>query len=175
MKSIISYHNKTPFWKNALVISSAVLFVYVLLNNGIISIIFLGFSYVLLQREGAEINLITKQYRTFISVLGIKFGKWKTLPKQQYISVFSTTESTRIWAASASAKVKNDVILLNLFSETNKKIEIYKTYDLNEAFDIALRIANDLKIDLLDATTPNDYKWVDLKTYTNTGKIKYID
>ena len=48
---------------------------------------------------------------------------------------------------------------LNLFYNTNKKIEVYKTEDLQEAFELAKHLADTFQIDILDATE-RETKWL---------------
>lgn len=79
--------------------------------------------------EGSEINLEIKTYRTIKSIFGIHLGKWKPCPKFEYISVFKTKEIIKRAIPTNSTTYTNDIILLNLFYEGNKKITIYKTYN----------------------------------------------
>lgn len=174
MDSIIKYIKRVPTWKNAIGIGATALSIYGMITSGITSIVLLGLGFALLRTEGVEIDLASKKYRELISILGINFGKWKVLPELDYISVFATTESTRVWASAASAVVKDRVILLNIFYDGNKKIEVYRSYDLKDAFTVASHYADALIIDLLDATTPNDFKWVDKNVLRDTGEVKYI-
>lgn len=113
--------------------------------------------YTLIQ-EGSEINLHNKMYRTFYSILGIRFGKWKPIPNFEYVSVFSTAETQQVNMVSAPLRVKSKVILLNVFYG-NKHITFYKTSDVNDAFKVAHHFKNALHIDILDATA-RDKKWL---------------
>lgn len=109
-------------------------------------------------REGSEINLHNKMYRTFYSFLGFQVGKWKPIPNFDYVSVFSTSETQQINIISAPVNVKSKVILLNLFYG-NKHITFYKTSDADDAFKVANHFKVALDIDVLDATT-RDKKWL---------------
>ena len=133
---------------------------------GIVSIIkdikglvplFIGF-YLLIQ-DGIELDYKNKTYRRIKSLFGITIGKWQPLPEIEYISVFKTTETTTVWAASASANVSSAVVKVNLFYNTNQKIEIYDTKDVEDAFSKAKEIASILHVDILDATT-RETKWL---------------
>ncbi|MDI1255569.1 MAG: hypothetical protein PSV16_05665 [Flavobacterium sp.] len=113
----------------------------------------------LLNREGSEINLFNKMYRKVNSVFGIKFGKWNPLPKIKYISVFKTLQNQTVNYISATATVTNDIILLNLFYDRNKKTTAYSTSDKADAFDVAQHLAMALEIDIFDATERKT-KWL---------------
>lgn len=133
---------------------------------GVISIIkdikglvplFIGI-YLLIQ-DGVELNYENKTYRQVKSLFGITLGKWQPIPDIEYISVFKTTETTTVWAASASANVSSSVVKVNLFYNTNQKIEVYDSKNLDDAFSKAKQIATVLNVDILDATT-RDTKWL---------------
>lgn len=113
--------------------------------------LFIGI-YLLIQ-EGMELDYKNNKYRRVKSFLGLTVGKWQPLPKIDYVSVFKTTETTTVWAASASANVSNAVVKVNLFYNTNQKIEIYDSRDLEDAFSKAKQIASVLNTDILDATS----------------------
>ena len=133
---------------------------------GIVSIIkdikglvplFIGF-YLLIQ-DGIELDYKNKTYRRIKSLFGITIGKWQPLPEIEYISVFKTTETTTVWAASASANVSNAVVKVNLFYNTNQKIEIYNSKNEDDAFSKAKQLAAILHVDILDATS-GETKWL---------------
>jgi len=132
-----------------------VLLIYGYLYGGVLC----GLSIFYLRQEGSEIDFDTNTYRTFTEVLGMRFGKWKELPKIEYVSVFSTTESVIVRSRSAEATVKSDIIVVNLFYNGNHRIKAYKAKKKKEAFNIAKQIAERLKIDILDATEAES-KWI---------------
>ncbi|MUU78495.1 hypothetical protein [Winogradskyella endarachnes] len=113
----------------------------------------------LLIQDGVELNFKQNTYRRTKSFFGLSFGKWQPLPDIDYVSVFKTTETTTVWAASASANVSSAIVKVNLFYNTNQKIEIYDTKDVDEAFTKAKQIASVLQIDVLDATS-RETKWL---------------
>ena len=61
-------------------------------------------------QEGVEVNLKQSTYRKTKSLFGIVLGKWQPLPEIDYVSVFKTSETTTVWAASASANVTNAIV-----------------------------------------------------------------
>jgi len=110
-------------------------------------------------RAGIEFDLTTKKYRQTNNLFNLSFGQWKDFPEIQYVSVFKTRQTTRVWVSSASANVTEHIIKVNLFHNTNQKIEAYETKDINDAFEKAKQIASILNIDILDATE-RESKWL---------------
>ena len=172
MDTIISYSRKLALWKKAVGV--------IILAFGIYSLMLSPFAFVpillaimLLKVEGTEIDLSSKTYRKITSVLGIKFGKWKPLPELEYISVFSTKEVVTARALSAETSHSEDIIVLNLFYDRNKKLKVYQTQSISDAFDVASHISDALSIDLLDATRANDYRWVDREVYRTNKTLVY--
>lgn len=113
----------------------------------------------LLTQNGMELDYKNNTYRRVKSLFGITVGKWQPLPNIEYVSVFKTTETTTVWAASASANVSSSVVKVNLFYNTNQKIEIYDSKNADDAFSKAKEIAKILNIDVLDATS-RETKWL---------------
>lgn len=175
MSKTIRYVGKVSLVKTIIGILIAGFSLYIFFFVNYFGIVPIAISLVLLQTDGSEIDLSSKKYRKIYSVLGMDFGKWIDIPKIEYVSVFATQENIAVWASSASANVKNDVFKLNLFYDTNKKIEAYTSYDMKDAFDVGHHLAEALLTDLLDATTTGDFKLVDKDVYRETQTIKYID
>lgn len=123
---------------------------------GIIGFV-LGFYF--LKSDGIEIDLESKKYRNTIHLFGLSYGQWKVLPDIEYVSVFKTSQTTRVWVSTASTNVTNTVIKVNLFYNTNQKIEVYVCDNTDDAFKIAQQIATALNIDVLDATS-RETKWL---------------
>jgi len=97
------------------------------------------------------------------------------LPELKYISVFATTETTKLSSLGASRNITENIIDLNLFDINNRKIEVTNTDNQEDAFEIALHIADALLIDILDATRTNDFRWVNKNVYRDKGIIEYDD
>lgn len=176
MNAVITYTRKVPVWKKIAGITAVLIGLYgIIIQLDFILLVPLVLGLVLLKTDGSEINLESRTYRKTTSFLGVKFGAWKTLNNPEYISVFNTTEDVTIRALSAETTNTFPIIVLNIFYEKNKKITVYKTKNINDAFDVASHIADALLIDLLDATTKGDYKWVDKDVLRENGAIEYID
>jgi len=152
------FKRKLPIWKLVLGVLALIV--------GAISIfstfkgfVLTGMGIFFLLVEGSEFDFKKQKYREIKSVLGISIGKWKPIPDIEYVSVFRTTETTTIRESSAEANVSNEIIKLNLFYNTNQKIEAYNTYNIDNAFKKAKEIASLLNVDILDATE-RESKWL---------------
>ena len=121
-------------------------------SGNTLGIIFIISSLFFFKYDGIEINFETKKYRNIYGVLNFKFGKWEDLPDVEYVSVFKTTQTSRVWVSTASTVVTNTFIKVNLFYNTNRKLEIYESEKSDDTFRIAKEIALRLDIDILDAT-----------------------
>ena len=108
---------------------------------------------------GIEIDLNNKKFRNTFDLFSLSFGKWNNLPKVEYISVFKTRESSVLRAITAETVVKNEIIKINLFYDSNKKITAYVTQNKEDAFKKAKEISVILDVDILDATE-REYKWL---------------
>lgn len=173
MDTIISYNRKIAVWKITvgLLILAFGLYNLFYTHFGVIPLL-LGFM--LLKTTGTEIDLASKTFRNTSSVLGVKIGSWKPLPEIEYVSVFATKESVTARALSAETTHIEDITVVNLFHDRNKKLTVYKTNGIHDAFDVAFHIADALLVDVLDATVKNDYRWVDKDAYRTSKKIVYV-
>jgi len=161
MKRTIKFIEKATFSKQ-LIGSSMILFAVVTLfiYFYLYGLFILAIGLILVHRKGAEIDLDKKQYRELLSIYGFLFGLWEKLPENiKYLSVFKTKENKRYRGFTASATVANEIIKLLLFYNKNNRIEIYKTTDLDDAFNNAKFISDELNIKILDATIKPS-KWL---------------
>jgi len=101
-----------------------------------------------------------KKYKKELSFLFFKYGKWKRLPELEYVSAF---------------KNSHDEFEVNLWYYKNRHFKIAIYYDFDDAINAAYKISNTMNIDLLDATTRGDFKFVDIDVYRDSGIIKHID
>ena len=135
-----------------------------------LSILLLAFALGALQQTGITIDFDTNRYKSTFGFLSLKFGRWKELPDIEYVSLFKTSEKTRVWVSAASTLTKNTVYIVNLFYDRNKRLEGYRSYDKNEGLRTALLFADALQTDLLDATI-NPSEWLDKAILRDSGKI----
>ncbi len=111
-----------------------------------ILIVAIGFVF----QKSVYIDLERSRFRNTFEIGPIKLGQWKTIKNYEYVSVFHQPLEN-----------KNKIFEVNLWYDTNKHWELYEENDASEAFSIAFEISEQLNIDLLDATVPNDYRWID--------------
>lgn len=160
MENIISYTGNIPFVKRFFGISFILLGVIMLVLTGsLFTFIFIAIGLGLNIADGTDINLTNKSIRSFQSLFGIKYGKWKQIPNFEYVSVFKTNESQTIRVVTAETTLNSSVFLVNLFYNRNKHITFYKTTDKTKAFEVADHFKLALEIDVLDATE-KEKKWL---------------
>ncbi|RZN84679.1 MAG: hypothetical protein EVB11_01100 [Winogradskyella sp.] len=153
-----TFKRQLPLWK--LILGTLALIVGIVsLFTDFTGFIIIGMGIFLLLINGSEFDFEHHKYRKIKSILGISIGKWEPLPDIEYVSVFKTNELTTLRSRSAEANVKNEVIKLNLFYNTSKRIEAYRTYNIDDAFNKAKEIASLLNVDILDATE-RESKWI---------------
>jgi hypothetical protein len=158
--SIITYLKDIPLMKKVFGILIIIAGLYIFLTSNILfGLIFIVIGINLLLREGSQINLENKTYRTVKSIFGMHIGKWKPCPEFEYISVFRTKENQTVNVVSATTTFTNEVILLNLFYNRNKHLTFYKTDNKDDAFKVAEHFKLALDIDILDATE-SETKWL---------------
>ena len=114
------------------------------------------FSYTI----NCHFDLENKLFKREFTIGIFKYGKWKPLPKLDYVSLFATDQS---------------VFQINLWNNKNKHWDLYEEFNYKDAFKIAFELSELLNIDLLDATIPGNFKWVDKKASKETGEMKYLD
>ena len=128
-------------------------------SQNILGFLFCLLSLYFFKTEGIEIDLKNKKYRNINSLFSVTFGQWKDFPKIEYVSVFRTTQTTRVWVSTASTNITEKSVMVNLFYNTNQKIVAYETKDVAVAFKRAKEIASALNLDILDATE-RESKWL---------------
>ncbi len=154
MNSIITYTKDVPVFKYVLGTIVLLFGLFLLFSGGLfIGSLFTVIGINLFSSEGSEIDLSNKTYRNIKSVFGLKFGKWKSFPEFEYVTIFKTKESQKINMVSTSTAIQYGIIHLNLFYNRNKHITVYKTHEIEDAFKVAKHIASAIDIDILDATS----------------------
>ncbi|WP_179351136.1 hypothetical protein [Winogradskyella vidalii] len=114
-------------------------------------------------RKSVHVDLKNSKFRPTFSVGPLKFGQWQTIKNYQYVSVFHQPTVDG-----------NYIFEVNLWYDDNKHFELYFVNNYQEAFLMGYELSEQLNIDLLDATVPNDFKWVDKdewKAKIASGKI----
>ena len=104
-------------------------------------LIFFGiyFSYTI----NCHFDFDKKRFKREYTIGIFKYGKWRPLPKLDYVSLFALNES---------------IFQVNLWNNKNKHWDLYEEFNFEDAFKIAFELSELLNIDLLDATIPNNFK-----------------
>lgn len=124
----------------------------------------IGFGVAFSFHQSVYIDIENSKFRTTIEIGPVKLGQWKTINSYEYVSIFHQPLSDG-----------DKIFEVNLWYDRNKHWELYEKYDYKEAFLIGFEISELLNIDLLDATIPNNYKWIDKKASKEAGKMVYLD
>jgi hypothetical protein len=123
---------------------------------GLGSLFFFAYS------KGVEINFEQHKFRKAKFLGNIPYGEWEEIPEIKYVSVFKVISSQSIIGiAGGRVTSREKITQINLIYGSNKRINVYKTDDTNDAFEKALFIAQHLNVKLFDATSRNT-KWIDL-------------
>lgn len=101
-------------------------------------------------RKGIQIRPKSKEFKATFRIGPLILGQWKKIPKPEYVSVFQQASSQG-----------SSIFIVNLWYDKNKHWELYTNTDYEEAFLMGFDLSEQLDIELLNATTPNDYKWID--------------
>lgn len=99
-----------------------------------------------------------KLFKREFSIGIFNYGRWRDLPQIDYISLFAVNQNT---------------FQINLWNNKNKHWDLYEEFNYNDAFKIAFELSELLNIDLLDATIPGDFKWVNKVASKKEGKMIY--
>lgn len=171
-KNIIICEGNRPLWQNiiaALNYTAGFVFLYLFLklfrfdleslrgSIGVLILSFLGFSggFALSYVNNIILDLNNRQFKNEYVVSFIKIGKWQKLPNILYISVFKQLLENR-----------NYIFKVNVWHQKNKHFTIYESFNYESALEMGFHISNKLEVKLLDATKPNNYK------YLSTQEVK---
>ncbi|MFD2822679.1 hypothetical protein ACFS5M_03300 [Lacinutrix iliipiscaria] len=174
--NIIIAGAKKPFWQLIIaalcftaviaIISSSVLYNYFNLNSFkkigtltevIIYLIGIGIGFS--SQKRIYVNLKTSKFRSTREVGPIKVGRWKTIKNYEYVSIFHQPLTNGAY-----------VFEVNLWYNGNKHFELYSENNFKSALEVGYDLSEELNIDLLDATIPNDYKWIDKEALKQNAK-----
>ena len=111
-------------------------------------LIFLG-TYFSSQKR-IYIDLENSRFKPSTEIGFLKFGRWKTIHNYEYVSIFYDV-----------SKNIDERFEVNLWYDKNKHFELYARNNFEDAITVAYNLSEALNIDLLDATIPNDFKWID--------------
>ncbi len=180
-QNIIVSESQRPLWQRiiaSLFFTAAIsLLVYTLysanwndnnlknIGHAINDVIYLfGFGIAFSFHKSVYIDIHESKFRQTYEIGPIKFGQWKMISNYEYVSVFHQP-----------LEDGDKIFEVNLWYDKNKHWELYEKHDYKEAFLIGFEIADLLKIDILDATIPNNYKWIDIEASKKSGEMIYLD
>lgn len=101
-----------------------------------------------------------KRFKREFTIGVFRYGRWRALPKINYVSLFAINEGT---------------FQVNIWNDKNKHWDLYEEFNIKDAFVIAFELSELLNVRLLDATVRNNFRWVDKKATTQSGEMKYFD
>lgn len=116
--------------------------------------ILLYFAALCIMASKLYFDLENRRYKKETILLFIRYGSWQPLPELEYVSVFYQLHLTGDGNNTGTYNV-------NLWHAGNKHFTIQEDGSADTAFDMASKIAIQLNIPLLDATEPDDFKWID--------------
>ncbi len=111
----------------------------------------LGFNFSL--KKQIHINLSQSKFKTTKGVGSIGIGRWRTIENYEYVSLFVEPATMNF--------------VVRLWCNGNRDFTLYESHDFELALGMAYDLSEELNIDLLDATIPNDYKWIDKEKLKN--------
>ena len=114
------------------------------------SILFIGAGIAFTLTKSIHIDIKNSKFRPTYNIGPLKFGQWQKIENYEYVSVFHQPLEGGSY-----------IFEVNLWYDKNKHFELYKENNYKEAFLVGFELSEELDIDLLDATVPNDFKWVD--------------
>lgn len=110
---------------------------------------------------GVQINFRKKIYRTYIRILGFKYGKWVTIPAIDYVTVFVGHYSQDMGVASISKTDNYSDFKINLIVSKTQRFDAGGFNNKPEALKTAENIAREIGVKLLDFTSL-ELRWVEL-------------
>lgn len=98
-------------------------------------------------------DLNNKQYKVAYGVGPISWGKWRTLPEIEYVSVFRQPK-----------KDGSFIFETNLWYADNRHFNVYQNDDKEKVMLMGKSVAKLLKVNLWDATVPQKGHWIKSET-----------
>ncbi|MDP2724362.1 MAG: hypothetical protein Q8O72_16545 [Bacteroidales bacterium] len=127
--------------------------------NPIGLILFIAGIALALFREGIEIRIKERQFRSYTSIFTIFMGKWKPLPEIEYITIFNERVNQEAWMLSIHGNTLDEHIKVVIVHGNHQQIPVGIFKDKEMAVEAATKLATQLGTKLLDYTT-KDPVWV---------------
>ncbi|MEL1244703.1 hypothetical protein AAEO56_10560 [Flavobacterium sp. DGU11] len=122
----------------------------------LIALLTIDFVFMLWMVIYIKFDVAGRRFKKEYTVGLLRLGMWRKLPQIDYISVFKQLGSSD---EGESLFIRYDV---NVWYNDTKHFTIYTHPDKSQSYSMAMRLAVKLNVDMLDATIPNDFKWVEL-------------
>ena len=116
------------------------------------------FSFIVIREK---FDLENRKYLDYYGFLGIKIGKWKEIPKTDYVTVFPERSVQGKNLMSISSHHAETYYKIDLIISRTKRINAGQVYDKKAALEKGKEIAKALNVRLLDYTT-EESKWVEV-------------
>jgi hypothetical protein len=114
----------------------------------ILASLFVSFSF-----SGIQIDFDKDTYNEYLGLFLLKFGKWKTLPEIQYVTVFNDHYVQEMHVASISGTQTVEDVKINLVITKSSFISIGKFKNKTSALETGHLLASNLKTKLLNYTS----------------------
>lgn len=138
--------------------------IYLIINLniiGILSIIFgsiFSFSFI-----GIRFNFKEIIYQEYFNIFGFYFGKWREIPKTQYVTIYIEKYSQGMNVSSINKKNIYTNFKIDLIISEKEKINIGTYKNKDKAFNTGIFLAKKIKTKLLDYTLSTP-EWIDIKS-----------
>ncbi|MFA5418095.1 MAG: hypothetical protein WC341_06510 [Bacteroidales bacterium] len=110
-------------------------------------------------REGIEIRIKEREFRSYISIFSIFMGKWKPLPEIEYITIFNERVNQEAWMLSIHGNTLDEHIKVAIVHENHQQITLGIFVLKEKAVEAATKLATQLGTKLLDYTS-KDQVWL---------------
>jgi hypothetical protein len=108
---------------------------------------------------GNQINIEGRLYRSFFSVVGLKFGKWENLSDLEYLTIYPEKQSQTMSVSSISRGSESLHFNLDLVFAEQEKKNIGTFESKEKALEKGKLLAQNLNVKLLDASE-REQKWI---------------
>lgn len=176
-KDIIISEGSLPVWQKIISLCCFIAVLYLLIRllilsdstdskesrifNFLLLLLFAIFTYMFGLVIRLRFDFNRQRWKKQFTVGPIKFGIWKSLSMITYMSVFKQLEVSYDEFGKKTGEYYSYNV--NLWFSGNKHVTVYSHSVKSASFNFAERTAIQLKVDLLDATVPNNFKWVELE------------
>lgn len=97
-----------------------------------------------------EFDFNNRKYRYIIYIYNFRIGRWKALPEIDYISIYEGVLTTGQSSSRQYLTYDEYAIIVCLCYEHNMQLQVFKTLDINKAFEKAIFFADKLNVKIFD-------------------------